>query len=260
MKPLLLLLLLAAPSASARQRKDPSCPEGYRTYVDTRISGAGNPSLQRHQMDNRKLFSSYACERCAKGAITVVDGYGWNVCLGGRPKLPCGPHAAPVGTGDPDRPEVCVPCPAGQRQVVVNGSLRCLPHDCKAGTAPARHRGVVEEYRCVDPYEDPHLIVWENVVPSAPKAPPPVPSCAEGQGLLWDATAKEYRCEACGEGRTLLSRYGYPVCGRETVPRCGKREAFVDVHDLRGRAQCEKCPRRYTLSEESGVPRCLRPG
>lgn len=258
MKLLLSILLLSAPNASARQRKDPSCPEGYRTVVNTRISGAVNQSMQRHRIENRKMFSSFECERCLKGAVTVVDGYGWNVCLGGRPRMPCGPHAAPVPTGDPERPQACVPCTAGQRAVVVNGELKCIPHDCRTGTAPARHRGVVEEYRCVEPYEDPDLIAWDSVVPPEPKSPPSVPSCGDGAGIAWDAGSKEYRCEACGEGRVVLTRNGFPVCGQETVPRCGKREALVEVHDLGGRAECEKCPKRYRLSVDSGVPRCLR--
>jgi len=258
MKILLCLLVLAA-NADARGRKDPSCPEGFSTFVETRISGAANPSLQRHRIKNRKLFNKYDCKRCPRGSITIVDGSGWNICLGGRTKDRCGAHAAPVPTGDPQNPKTCVPCGVGERKVVVNGQQQCLPHRCENGTAPARYRGVVESYRCTEPFEDPDLIVWATVTPPAPKTQPETPECGDGEGLSWEASDKTYSCQPCGADLIVLKRNGYPICGKKTAGLCGKREAYIPTVDLTGRSRCEYCPKRYRFSMESGVPRCLKP-
>jgi hypothetical protein len=256
---LLLLVFALSWNADARGRKDPSCPEGFRTRVDTRVSGAVSGSQQRHRFRKRRKYSKFECERCPKGAITVVNGNGWNVCLGGRSKTRCGPYAGVVSTGDPDRPRACLPCPSGQRSVVINGEHRCLPHDCSQGTAPARHRGILEDYYCVEPYEDPTLIDWDRVVPSAPAEPVALPACAEGEGVAWDWKTGEYVCEACAGENTLLTRWGVKICGRNTVPRCEKGHALLPAYDLGGRSRCRKCPKRYRLASDSGVPRCLKP-
>lgn len=253
---IILFITLLTTAADARGRKDPSCPEGHHTFVETRISGAANPSQQRHQFQNPKKYTNYDCKRCARGSITVVDGYGWNVCLGGTAKLFCGPHAAPMPTGDPERPRACVPCAPTERKVVINDEERCIPHDCATGTAPARYRGVVEAYRCAEAYEDPDLINWEQVTPPAPKTPPAVPDCGEQEGIHWDKEA--FTCQPCSQDRVVLRRNGYPVCGLETPGRCGKGEALLPPADLAGKSRCEKCPRRYRFSVEDGIPRCLK--
>ncbi|PCI36632.1 MAG: hypothetical protein COB53_08855 [Elusimicrobia bacterium] len=257
MKIFLLMTLIAA-GVDARGRKDPSCPEGFYTKVDTRVSGTASASLQRHRFKNPKKFNKYDCVRCRKHTITIVDGLGWNVCLGGKAKTNCGLHAAPVPTGNPNHPAACIPCGPGERQIVFNGEQRCLPHTCAMGTAPARHRGVLETYRCTEPYEDPDLIIWREVTPPAPKTPPETPDCAEGEGLEWEAASKTYSCSPCGAGLHVLRRNGYPVCGRKTSGLCGKREAYLPANDLRGRPRCVKCPKRHRFSTASGVPRCLK--
>ena len=190
---------------------------------------------------------------CGKGRASVPKAEGGYACIGPGEEESCPAGAGLLSTGDPGRPEACVPCAAGEESIVFDGRSRCLFNPCTEGLLPVPERGVVERYSCAAPAEKPAALDMTKVLDPRRKTPAASPKCAPGEGLA--RRGDGFRCGSCGDGRKAVRRGGYPVCGRSSEPPCPEGQ----VQSGSGEPECQPCPAGSGYSADRGpdFPRCL---